>query len=70
MYVTVQVDADEVLDEIDTADLIKALEERRDAKCCTPESVQLQRIYEHYRLHGGAPRCVSDYLWETIGRAL
>jgi hypothetical protein len=74
-YVNVHIDGQEVLDELDDDELQKEVAKRERKKAptgCAPETDDwlLQQIYEHYRLHDNAPRCLSEYIWRKLGKVI
>lgn len=75
--VPVEVDTDDVLDEMDVADIDKYLVRRRSrensiAGSSPEENAQLlERAYQELRLmQVDLPRSLRDYFWNTLGRHL
>jgi hypothetical protein len=73
MYVSVNVDADDVLEEIDDNQLreILAKREKRAAhgQLIVDEAYLLEQIWLHYR-GTDAPHCLREYIWRVLGKAL
>lgn len=68
MYVSVDIDVDDVLPEISTEKLQAELEGRPD--CDLPRCPTLLTIYDEFRQRGDAPQCLRDYLFAKLGRIL
>lgn len=64
---TVDIDVDVDLSEIDTEDLSEELESRGINAFKSNEA--LEQIWLHYR-GKDVPKCLSDFLWNTIGKAI
>jgi hypothetical protein len=70
--VEVEIDVDELLEDIDSDVLIAELT-RRHKEAQIPgvtSSVTLQTIFEEFQRRGDAPKCLRDYLYDTLGRVL
>lgn len=65
--VDVTIDVDDIIEEIETDDLIAELQRRnRD-----PSSrVNLLTIFEEFQRRGDAPQCLKDFLYDALGRIL
>lgn len=74
-YVSVHVDAEDVLEELDDEE-IRAEIARREKKgapagCCPiDDRALLERIWLHFRSSGDAPECLREYIWRVLGKAL
>ena len=74
-YVSVHVDADEVLEDIDDDDLAKEVARREKLNApgaCAPvdDAWLLERIWMHYRGKADTPECLREYIYRKLGRIL
>lgn len=74
-YVSVHVDASEVLEDLDDEDIQKEVERRERTKApvgcaATDERYLLEQIWMHYRNQADVPYCLREYLWRVLGKAL
>jgi NifB/MoaA-like Fe-S oxidoreductase len=67
MFVTVQVDADDVIEELDDATLKEAYE-KRIGVASTPDL--LESIYQHFRGRSDNPECLREFMYRSLGRIL
>jgi hypothetical protein len=73
MYIRVDVDADEVLNEIDTEDLIAELESRgrEPSGVVTGESIQLlEKIYQNRRLGKDYQAELDKLIYGVLGKVI
>ena len=74
-YVSVHVDAGEVLEEMDDDDLAKEIarhEKRKAPTGCAPvdDDWLLERIWQHYRGKSDTPDCLREYIYRKLGRII
>lgn len=74
-YVSVHVDASEVLEDLDDEDLRKEIERRE--KRAAPVGSRpiedrelLEQVWLHFRERGDAPYCLREYIHRTLGKVL
>lgn len=73
MYVSVNIDAEDILDEIDD-DALRDLVAKREKKVMHGQLVEderylLEQIWLHYRGQS-VPHCLSEYVWRVLGKAI
>ena len=74
-YVSVHVDASEVLEDLDDEDIQKELERRERIKAPSGsrpvgDTQLLEQVWWHFRDRGDAPPCLREYIWRVLGKAL
>lgn len=67
--VEAEVSVDSVLERLTSEELAQIIAEREKHRTEQPE-VLLQKVYEHFHVKGGAPQCLSDYIWAVLGKQL
>jgi hypothetical protein len=70
MYVSVHVDEEDVLSEIDTERLVEELQGRKSTLTLAERDLKLRHVYEEFVRRGDAPKVLRDYIYEAIGRIL
>jgi hypothetical protein len=73
MYVSVNVSADEILEEMDD-DQLREILAKREKKVMHGQLVEderylLEQIWLHYRGQD-APYCLREYVWRVLGKVL
>jgi hypothetical protein len=73
MYVSVNVDPEDVLEELDDAELREILAKREKktfhAQHIEDERYLLEQIWLHYRGQD-APYCLREYVWRVLGKII
>jgi len=72
MYVSVNVDPEDVLEELDDAELREVLakrEKKTSGQLVEDERYLLEQIWLHYRGQD-VPYCLREYVWRVLGKAL
>lgn len=73
MYVSVHVDLEDVLEDIDD-DVLREFLANREKKVMHGQLLEderylLEQIWLHYRGQE-VPRCLSEYVWRVLGKAI
>jgi hypothetical protein len=73
MYVSVNVDPEEVLEELDD-DVLRDILSKREKKTCHGQLIEderylLEQIWLHYR-GKDAPYCLREYVWRVLGKVI
>lgn len=74
-YVSVHIDASEVLEDLDDEDIQKEMERRERVKAPggsrpVPDAELLEQVWRHFRDRGDAPPCLREYVWRVLGRVI
>lgn len=68
---TVDIDAEDVLEELSDETLRKELRKRCiNVHDPAQERALLEQIWLHYRDKPDVPQCLRDYMWSTLGKVL